>query len=168
MSKTQIEIERKYIIEKPEISKMKSLPEYTESEILQIYLSSEPNTTHRVRARASNGKTVYTETKKIRIDKMSSHETEGEIDKERFEALSQSIKNGSRPLHKKRHTFSYKGQTFEIDIYPEWKHTAIMETELKTRADAPEIPEFIKIIEEVTGKYEYSNLAMSISFPKEK
>ncbi len=168
MEKTQIEIERKYIIEKPSADEMKKLPEYTESTIVQIYLNSEAGVTHRVRSRTYGSKTVYTETVKRRIDRMSSEETEREISKEDFDILAENIRKGSHPVNKTRHTFLYKGQIFEIDIYPKWKNTAVMETELKDRKEEPEIPVFIKVVEEVTGNRAYSNASMSLAFPNEK
>ena len=61
----------------------------------------------------------------------------------------------------------YGGQLFEIDVYPAWKNTAIMETELDDREREVEIPTFIEIIREVTGYKAYSNASMSKSFPKE-
>jgi CYTH domain-containing protein len=98
---------------------------------------------------------------------MSSHELEREIEREEFDALVQKIAAGSRPIVKTRHTFDYLGQTFEIDVYPDWERTCIMETELDSRDASPEIPDFIRIVAEVTGDKRYSNAAMSRSFPEE-
>ena len=162
-----IEIERKYIIRMPDIDKMRAFPEYSVSDILQIYIASESSVTHRVRARKSALGTVYTETKKVRIDKMSAHEQEREISQERFLLLSQSIKEGTVPINKVRHTFVFEGQLFEVDIYPEWKNTCILETELPSRESAVRFPDFIEILEEVTGNRAYSNAAMAKSFPAE-
>lgn len=162
-----IEIERKYIIKMPSISHMEMLDEYSASEILQVYLESECGVTRRVRSRTGAHGTVYTETTKIRIDKISAVEKEGEITAERFSELLSEIREGSRPIKKVRHTFSYSGQLFEIDIYPEWKSTAIMETELSSADKVVSMPPFIEIVREVSGLKEYSNSAMSVRFPKE-
>ena len=167
MNSTPIEIERKYIIEIPNEEIMRLCEGYTVSEILQIYIESSPNVTHRVRSRKKNGNTVYTETKKIRIDKMSSYEDEKEISEREFLGLSDNIKEGTAPIEKVRHTFDYLGQMFEIDVYPEWKKSCIMETELESRESRVEIPDFIKIIKEITGDKAYSNASMAKSFPRE-
>jgi CYTH domain-containing protein len=66
-----IEIERKYIIKLPSIDDMKNEAGYTVSRITQIYINSPAGVTHRVRKREYADKTVYTETRKTRIDKMS-------------------------------------------------------------------------------------------------
>ena len=166
--KNQVEIERKYIIKMPKISDMEKMCGYSADEITQIYLESEVGETRRIRKRSSSLGIVYTETRKIRIDKMSAIEKEREISEVEFSILERQIADGTAPIKKVRHSFEEGGQIFEIDVYPEWKNTAIMETELPTRETAVEIPSIIEIVEEVTGKREYSNAAMSRSFPKER
>ena len=163
----KIEIERKYIIKMPSLKEMQSMEDYTESKITQIYLESARGVTHRVRSRVYGGQAVYTETKKTRIDEMSVYEDEREISESEFAEKSKNIDKSTRPIFKTRYTFSYKGATFEIDAYPEWKKHAIMETELKKREAVYEIPAFLEIVSEVTGEKEYSNAAMSKRFPPE-
>ncbi len=167
METTPIEIERKYIIKIPDIKEMESAENYRKSDIEQIYLTSLPTVTHRIRKRETLGKTVYTETKKLRIDRISAYEDEREITKEEYEALSKNRRNKTRPVLKTRYTFSYRNQIFEVDVYPSWKTTCILETELKSRDDVVIFPSFIKIIKEVTGERGYSNAKMAESFPKE-
>ena len=167
MNKNQIEIERKYIIKKPTQSQIELMPEYCERDITQIYLSSPAGVTHRVREERYGDRTVYTETKKIRIDKMSVEEIESEITEREFSELSKKIKPGTRPIAKTRKSFVYKGQLFEIDVYSEWNSTAVMETELASRNTVVEMPDFIEIVKEVTGIYSYSNDSMAENFPEE-
>ena len=143
------------------------MSEYTKSDILQIYLPSDMGETHRIRRRVYSDRIKCTETRKIRIDKMSSTEIEGEISQSDFDLLAKNPLEGRTPIEKTRHTFIFKGQTFEIDIYPNWKNTAIMETELSDREKLVTFPSFIEIIREVTGNKAYSNAAMSKSFPDE-
>lgn len=162
-----LEIERKYIIEKPAAERMMAESSYTSSEIVQIYLTSPLGVTRRVRSREYASGTRYFETTKVRVDKMSSKELEREIDREEFDRLATEIAEGSRPIIKARHTFDYLGQTFEIDVYPEWERTCVMETELPSRDTVVTFPDFIRIIAEVTGDKRYSNAAMSRRFPEE-
>ena len=162
-----VEIERKYIIEMPDINVMSEMPDYTVSEITQIYLGSPQHVTHRVRRRAYDGRAEYTETKKVRIDKTSAYEDERLISEGEYSALALNMAKDSNPLSKTRHTFNYLGQIFEIDIYPNWTRTCIMETELPSRDAVVEMPSLIHIIREVTGDKKYSNASMSRSFPQE-
>lgn len=162
-----IEIERKYIIAMPDVERLSVEPEYTVSRITQTYIESEAGVTQRVRERVFSDRTQRTETKKIRIDKMSVHELEREISEDEYNGLLPRIKQGTKPIHKTRHTFEHLGKTIEIDIYPNWKRTCIMETELEDRDEEVAFPTFIEIIKEVTGDKKYSNAGMAESFPPE-
>ena len=162
-----IEIERKYVIRMPDLATLRGQEAYTVSEIRQTYLESLPGVTHRVRMRTYGDRVVYTETKKVRIDKISSHEEEREIDEAAYKELLTHIKEGTRTLTKTRHTFSLRGQTFEVDIYPEWKGSCILETELATRDTKVEMPPFIGVVKEVSGDKKYTNASMSQEFPEE-
>ncbi len=165
--KNSIETERKYIICMPDISCMAAEKDYSVSSITQTYLSSPSGVTNRVRKRVFKDKVSYTQTKKIRIDKISAYEDEREISENEYSALLLDVKQSTTPVIKDRHTFSYLGQLFEIDIYPQWSKTAIMETELDDKEKEVVMPPFIKIVREVSGLRGYSNAAMSASFPKE-
>ena len=167
MEKNNVEIERKYVILMPDVTDMEKMQDYTVSDIVQIYLNSHLGVTHRVRSRKYGERIEYTETKKIRMDKMSAIEEEKSISEEEFHRLSQNIRQGSCPLIKTRHTFNYFGQLFEIDVYPKWHKSAIMETELPSCDTEVVFPSFIKLIKEVTGDKDYSNASMSCVFPSE-
>lgn len=167
-NKIGIEIEKKYIIEMPDISLLMKNGEYTVSQITQIYLPSEKGETRRIRRRKYQDRAEYTETRKIRIDKMSATEIEREITEKDFLELSCMPLENTSPIVKTRHTFRYMNQTFEIDVYPSWEKSCIMETELEDRESIVEFPDFINIIKEVTGDKAYTNASMSRHFPKEE
>ena len=163
----KIETERKYIIKMPDISRIESEKGFTSSEIVQIYLS-DSEMTHRIRKRVYRcGKEEYTENTKRRISAMSSVESEREISENEFLKLMENIEPHSRPLKKTRITFEFSSKILELDIYPEWKKTCILEVELEGENEKIVLPEFLEIIEDVTGKREYSNHRMSFEFPKE-
>lgn len=163
-----LEIERKYIIEKPDPAHLRSMPEYSESAIIQTYLRSREAETRRVRSRETDGEIRYYETVKRRIDRMSSVERERELTREEYESALSEIKDGTRPIVKTRYTFAYLSHTVEIDVYPEWANTAILEVELPSRECPVELPGFITVLREVTGLKSYSNAGMSRGFPPEE
>ena len=162
-----VEIERKYVILMPDAAVIEAQEAYTVSDIEQTYLESAPTVTHRVRARRRGDVVTYTETKKARIDKMSVFEDEREIAEDEYRELLGTKKMGTTTVRKTRRTFEYQGHTFEIDTYPEWEKTAILETELASRDEKVEFPSFITVVTEVTGDKKYSNASMSHEFPKE-
>ena len=166
--KNNIEIERKYIIEMPNRESLLALPFSESSSILQIYLESEIGVTHRIRSREYKDGVRFFETVKMRIDKISAFEDEKEVTEAEFREKSKKIRKGSKPLSKERITFPYEEYLIEIDLYPEWKSTAIMEIELKSHGETPKIPGFIKIIREVTGEKKYTNSSLAEQFPSEE
>ena len=75
--------------------------------------------------------------------------------------------NNLHAIRKTRYCLSENNQYFEIDIHPEWKSQAIMEIELSSEDEEIKVPEFIKIIKEVTDDEKYKNHEMAKSMPKE-
>ena len=162
-----IETEIKLIIEKPGEEALREMAGYTESRITQIYVE-DPKLTHRVRRREySDGRVVFTENTKARISYISSVENEREITEEEYLEISKRIERGASPLFKTRRTFEYSGRVVEIDYYREWQSTAILEVELESENEHPELPPFIKVLRDVTGDKKYSNHSMAHSFPDE-
>ena len=162
-----IETERKFVISMPDLEALTALNGYSSSDIEQTYLTSPRRVTRRVRARSYKDGTVYTETSKIRVDRMSAFEDEREVDKEEYEKLLAEKIKGTVTLKKTRYTFNYQGRVFEVDVYPNWHKSCILEVELNSSSFEIEMPDFINVIEEVTGEKKYSNAAMSRKFPKE-
>ena len=162
-----IEIERKYIIHMPDVESLSAFRAYTKSQITQTYLRTDDGSTLRVRRREYADRTVLTETRKIRIDRISVREIEREISPEEYEELLCLAREDAAPLTKTRYTFEYMGHTVEIDVYPQWQSFAIMEVELESADEEIEFPNLIRIFTEVTGERAYSNAAMAERFPPE-
>ena len=162
-----VEIERKYVIKLPDVEKMQECLNYKFCDITQVYMPSVGAVSHRIRRSVYGGYTKYTETKKMRIDSMSAYEDECEISEDAYEKLFLERDTELSVITKRRHIFEYGGQVFEIDVYPEWRESCIMETELAGRELTPRMPEFISVIAEVTGIRAYSNHSMAKKFPDE-
>ena len=164
---SHIETERKYIVQKPDADVLCRFDDYTESDIIQIYLD-DAEKTHRIRRREyTGGKVEYTENTKLRISGMSSVEEERTISAEEYYRLTRNIESGASPLHKVRRTVRYCGLIFEFDYYDKWEHSCIMEVELPSEAEEIKMPPFVRVLRDVTGIKPYSNHSMAHSFPKE-
>lgn len=164
---SKIEIERKFVIQLPCIDKLQAVPGFESSIITQIYVKGNPGDTHRVRKREFADRIEYTENVKRRINKISAYEDERIIDEVRFKELSALTEDGTGPVYKTRCTVPFEGKTIEIDIYPEWQKSCIMEIELEREDEEIRLPEYIEPICEVTGDKKYSNHSMARSFPEE-
>lgn len=159
-----VETERKFIIEMPNVPLLALQEGYFSAEIKQSYLETDKNETRRVREYVRDNAPKYFETVKRRISAISAIEDEREIGKSEYEALLKNIKKGSRTIRKTRYSFPYKGRLIEIDVYPEWKKYAIMEIELADENEEINVPDFIKIYLDVSGKREYSNASLAMNF----
>ncbi len=154
------EIERKWLIQLPDMSVMESMPGYECSAIEQIYLSD----SDRIRRRDYGDRIVYYHTHKENINGISRFEEEREITRAEYMTLSKKRLPGARSINKRRHCFEYCGQIVEIDIYDFWSDTATMEIELKSEDQQVFIPDFIEVIKEVTGDKNYSNYGLATNY----
>jgi CYTH domain-containing protein len=164
MNNNGYEIERKYLINMPD---GKWLDENTEaSEIVQTYLrKKEPGQSERVRMRNGKNGTVYTHTQKKRISDLRREENESEISREEYFRLLLNADLNREIIIKNRYTFTFNGQTFEIDIYPFWKDRAVMEVELEDEEIPVLMPPDIKVIKEISHDKRYTNAALAKDVP---
>lgn len=155
------ETERKFLIERPDISLLESIPACRPIDILQTYLKSEKDEEIRVRRRGEDGHYVYFHTVKRKINGLKREENERRITKEEYLSLLEEADESKKPISKTRYCLTYKNQYLEIDIYPFMNDTAILEIELCDGDEEIFFPESIKVIKEVTFDDEYKNSSLA-------
>ena len=151
------EIERKYLIRYPDIRTLKAQKGVQQWEIVQIYLTAEEGVTRRIRQVVEGGSIKYYKTFKRHLTTLACEEDEGEIDQLEFIRLSQQMQPGCKPLGKTRYRIPYQGHTLEFDIYPFWEDRAILEIELESENEGAAIPDYVRIIRDVSGDVRYKN-----------
>lgn len=161
------EIERKFLIKKPDIDALRLFPGFGISKIVQTYLINQDGFVERARMRAYPDKTVYYHTLKKRLSSASAYENESEVSREEYEQLLKRANPEKTPIEKMRCTLPHEGHVCEIDIYPFWQKQAVLEIELSSEDEKYSIPDCISVIREVTGNHAYSNNALSSSIPAE-
>ena len=164
--KLPLEIERKFLIEYPDTARLAVLSAGDRSEISQTYLVAEAGTSERVRARTRGGVTVYTHNTKIKLSHMKRVELEDEIGEAEYKELLKRADPKCRTIEKVRYCVPHGGFVFEIDIFPFWNDKAFMEVEMPSEDTAVELPDFVKIIREVTEDNRYTNHALAIELPE--
>lgn len=162
-----LEIERKFLIEYPNLKKLENLPNCSKVDITQTYLKSNNDVERRIRARGIDGNYIYYLTEKKNISNLKRVETERKLTQDEYLQLLMEADNRFHTIHKTRYCLSESNQYFEIDIYPEWNKQAIMEIELREENEKINVPQFIKIIKEVTDDRKYKNYEMAKEMPKE-
>ncbi len=155
------EIERKYLIEYPDITWLENEPNCQRIEIIQTYLKSEADEEVRVRQRGINGNYIYFKTVKKKVSDIKRVEVEKRLSQSEYLALLMEADTTKRQIRKTRYCLTYKGQYFEIDVYPFWDDQAIAEIELSDENAEIVFPKQIKIIKEVTQDEAYKNASLA-------
>lgn len=156
-----LEIERKFLIEYPDVRWLESLPNCRKVDIIQTYLLTRDGDELRVRQRGENGNYIYYKTRKRRIDGMKRIEIEERLSQEEYLRLLMEADPEKRPIRKTRYCLTWDNQYFEIDLYPFWNDKAIMEIELSDENADIRFPAAIKVIREVTDDASYKNAALA-------
>ena len=155
------EIERKFLIEYPDIMELEKMPNCQRVEIIQTYLKSREGEETRVRQRGIDGDYIYFQTTKKKVTNLKRVEVERRLSKDEYLRLLMDADPACRPIRKTRYCLTYDNQYFEIDVYPFWEHQAIVEIELNDENCEIRFPEEIKVIKEVTEDETYKNASLA-------
>lgn len=157
-----LEIERKYLIEYPDIQALEDNPYCRKIEISQSYIKTKDKNEFRIRRRGLNGDYIYFKTFKKRISATTRIEIEERLTKEEYESILKNPDNAKSTIEKLRYCLCHESFYFEIDVYPFWKEKAVMEIELLNENQKVVFPKNITILKEVTADKRYSNHSLSI------
>lgn len=155
------EIERKYLIEYPDIKWLESNPSCRRIEIIQTYLNSAAGEEVRVRQRGVNGNYIYFQTIKRKVSDVKRVEIERRLSQAEYLKLLMEADTTKRQIRKTRYCLTYENQYFEIDVYPFWDDRAIAEIELNDENAKIVFPKQIKVIKEVTDDDSYKNASLA-------
>ncbi|MCF0133188.1 MAG: AAA family ATPase [Blautia sp.] len=155
------EIERKFLIEYPDVKMLEERPNCKKVEIIQTYLKAGDHEEVRVRQRGTDGSYIYFKTIKKKVTDATRVEIEERISQEEYLKLLMEADTSLHQIRKTRYCLTNEGRYFEIDLYPFWSDKAIMEVALLNEAQEAEIPDFLKIIKEVTGDDAYKNASLA-------
>ena len=158
------EIERKYLIEYPDINWLEKYAE-SKSDISQTYLKTDDGFTSRVRKRTSGGVTKYIFTEKKRISDLKCIENERVIGIDEYEELLKLADPERKTVEKTRYCLPYAGRVVEVDVYPFWNDRAIAEVEMEDENEEVVLPDFINVIRDVTAEKAYKNYAIAKEIP---
>ena len=162
-----LEIEKKFIIEYPDLDRIMSMPECSYTDIEQIYLAGSEGKSERIRKRGINNNFKYYHTVKYHVTAMTRVEEERFISVEEYSELSKRADNSLNIIYKTRYCFPYEGHNIEIDVFPFWKKQAYLEVELDSEDEEFAIPDFIKCVRDVTFEPIYTNRALAQQIPCE-
>lgn len=162
-----LEIERKFLVELPDISALDVKRKIT---ITQTYLTrGKDDSQRRVRRICENGSVKYTYTEKIFLTPVTRKENEFEISEETYNDLLIQTDSSIAPVQKTRYCFNYNDQLFELDTYPFSGVLAIMELELGSPEQEIDFPDNVCVLKDVSADAAYSNAALATAgaFPEQ-
>ena len=155
------EIERKFLIEYPDIGWLESNPSCRRIEIIQTYLNSENGDEVRIRQRGADGNYIYFQTIKRKVSDLKRVELERRLSQKEYLKLLMEADTTKRQIRKTRYCLTYEGLYFEIDVYPFWTDRAIVEIELSDENTKIVFPSQLKVIREVTDDDSYKNASLA-------
>ena len=155
-----MEIERKFLIEYPDVAWLESLPNCSRIDLIQTYLTAPEGEERRIRQRGCGGHYLFFQTIK-RGSGLKRVEIEKRLTKDEYLAAMMEADVNRRQIRKTRYCLTWGIQYFEIDVYPFWQDKAIVEIELSDEHAPIEFPPQLHIIREVTDDPEYKNAALA-------
>jgi CYTH domain-containing protein len=167
---TQLEKERKFLIKLP--TSWSDLAELFDSiitvqRISQTYLSPHKGE-QAVRIRktiegfSDKLKTFYEFNQKKPMETGVHQEKEHKISEQEYHKLLSDADPKKWEVQKTRFVFKWHEQTFELDIFKgHLQGLAILEIELADIDDTIELPDFLKVVKELTDDKSYSNYSLA-------
>ena len=92
-------------------------------------------------------------------------ENERELSAVEYEELLKLADTERRTVFKTRYCIPYSGRVVEVDIYPFWSDRAIAEVEMESENEEVCLPDFIKVIRDVTAEKAYKNASIAKRIP---
>ncbi len=164
INKAPLEIERKFLIEYPDISALKKMDGYRVRHIEQTYLQSGDGFAGgRIRRITEDGATTYVYTYKERLSDMTRREYERELGEAEYLELLKRKNPDTITIEKDRHIFNYDGLVYELDVYEFWDDKATLEAEVESEDTPIPIPPCVKLIREVTSDRRYNNSQLALN-----
>jgi CYTH domain-containing protein/predicted ATPase len=155
------EIERKFLIEYPNLDELNKIKTCRRVPITQAYLNTPEEGNFRIRKRGEGDFAVYIKTVKIKISDIKRIEIENYISKEEYLNYISQKENISGIISKDRYCIAYNSTYYELDVYPFWQDKATIEIELLAEDESFSFPPFVKLIREVSAESEYRNFALA-------
>ena len=153
-------LQRKYLVEMPNLAALEGLPGCAKVEAVQTYLKGEPGLEVRVRRRGSEGDFLYTKTVKeqasagVELRRIASEERLTEAE---YLAELANADPDLAPLRKTRYCLCEDDRCLQLDVFPFWKDRAMLEVPVADKNEEPVVPKIFKVIEEVTDDPAYRN-----------
>lgn len=159
-----LEIERKFLIEYPDTEYLETIPTCRRVAIEQAYLETPDEGRFRIRRRGSREEAVYIKTVKRKINDLSHIEIENYISEKEYNDYLSQKEYVHGIIRKDRYCIALNSTYYELDVYPFFIDRATLEIELLTENQPYVLPDFVKVIREVSFEKEYKNKYLAVKY----
>ncbi len=163
-----LEIERKFLIEYPDLEFLNSINTCRKVPITQAYIETPEDGKFRIRKRGEGRDAVYIKTVKQKINELTRIEMEDYISEEEYYDYLNKNEFVQGVISKDRYCIALNSTYYELDVYPFFNDRATFEIELLDENQPYELPDFVKLIREVTFEKQYKNKYLSVVYGKRK
>lgn len=149
----------KYLIEVDDelLERLKSEANYSTSHIVQHYLTSDNGVERRIRRRDRDGDIMFSYSEanylatneRIKIDRV--------LTERQYNDYGNQIDRSLNVTDKMRYAFINNGSFFKLDVFDFDKTKGLLSTETKKDVSEVKLPEYVKVIKDVTGDKNYKN-----------
>jgi CYTH domain-containing protein len=154
----------KYLIKMPDLDALKKIYNPVSFEMMQTYLrATNPQVERIIRQQSTGSEYLYFYTEKRNKSDTERWETEKPISEKHYIKYLMECDTQLRPVIKTRYCISYKGQNFDIDIYPFSRSKALLEIKVPTPDTPIELPPELQLIMDVTNNKNYKNRQLALS-----
>ncbi len=150
------EIERKFLVEMPDLAALDALPGCRRVEIEQAYLPTTNEERLRVRKWVENGQAIYYKTRRRRLNGQRL-EVEERLTQRSYKEMLEEAGDSLELLHKSRYTIPFDGRFFRLDLYRFWQDKALVKLELNEEGAEIRLPPQLKLIREVTDEQDFKD-----------
>ncbi len=154
----------KYMVEVNDsmIEKIKNEQNYSNAHIEQYYLKSTTGNERRIRKRTRNGSELYSYSEARYLSTNERIKADKVLSSRQYYDYIQEVDKNLKPINKDRYSFIYENLFFKLDVFDFDKTRGILSIQV---AEGQEIvmPEYIKVIQDVTNDIRYKNYYLAQS-----
>jgi len=162
--KNHLEIERRFLVEYPNIDLVCKMPGVSIVQISQTYFDTDREKKLRARTWTEDGITSYILTRKTKINDMIRKEEESQLTREEYDELIVSAVGNVRHIEKTRYCIPFDNKVVELDVFPFWSDKAIAEVELEAEDDELNLPGELKVLREITSEKSLTNYNLALTY----
>ena len=160
-----VEKYRKYLIEVDDdlLKHFASKANYSTSHIIQHYLKSENGYERRIRSRERDEGMMYIYTEANYLSSNERIKTDRVLSEREYKDLFHQVDHDLNVIDKKRYSFIDKDMFYKLDVFDFDTSKGILSIDLPNENAQVELPDFIKVIKDVTDDKNYKNYYLAKS-----